>query len=154
MMVYLGISGATVYCRSDSGDPGWSINISDIVLMAEYTTDEGPADDYYLVFVTREAGELFYSSATLSASGINPVLEALEKHFEYSLELKLASVASWASRVLWPPQLAGLEYLEAEDVPPAQGWRELLFRKVKRVRPGYRVSRRLLQSLSSQLPQD
>lgn len=149
MMVYIGISGPTVHCRSDSGDPGWSIRIGNIVLIAEYTTDQGPADDYFLVFVTREEGELFYSSVTLSASGINPVLEELEKHFECSLELKLASVADWASRVLWPPQLAGSEYLEAEEVPRPEGWRERLLRKVKHVRPAYRVSRRILQILSS-----
>jgi hypothetical protein len=149
MMVYLGISGTTVYCRSDSGDPGWSIRISEIVLIAEYTTDEGPADDYFLAFVTREDGELFYSSVTLSASGINPVLEELEKQYGCSLELKLAPVTEWASRVLWPPQLAGSEYLEAEEMPPPDGLWERFIAKVRRVRPAYRVSRRILQILSS-----
>lgn len=154
MMVYLGISDANVHCRSDSGHPGWAIRIGDIVLMAEYTTDQGPADDYFLVFVTREDGELFYSSVTLSATGINPVLEELEKHFGCSLELKLASVTKWASRVLWPPQLAGSEYLEAEEVPQPEGWRERLLRKVRSARPAYRVSHRILQVLSSHTTPD
>jgi hypothetical protein len=153
-MVYLGISGATVCCRSDSADPGWTIRISDVVLIAEYTTDEGPGDDYFLVFVTREEGELFYSSVTLSASGINPVLEELEKQFECSLELKLASVTHWASRVLWPPQLAGSEYLEAEATPPPHGLWGRLLGKVRTARPAYRVSRRILQILSSHPPLD
>jgi hypothetical protein len=154
MMVYLGISDATVCCRSDSGDPGWSINITDIVLIAEYTTDEAPEDDYFLVFVTREDGELFYSSVTLSASGINPVLEELEKQLRCSLELKLASVTDWASRVFWPSELAGSEYLEVEHIPPPQGLWEHLVAKVRIARPAYRVSHRILQILSSHLRPD
>jgi hypothetical protein len=153
-MVYLGISDANVCCRSDSGDPGWMIRISDIVLIAEYTTDQGPADDYFLVFVTREEGELFYSSVTLSASGINPTLEELERQFACSLELKLASVTNWASRILWPPQLAGSQYLEAEDISPPRGLLERLLRKVRTARPAYRVSPRILQFLSSHPPPD
>ncbi len=151
-MIYLGISGPTVFSRSDSTEPGWTIRIGDIVLIAEYTTDHGPADDYFLVFVTREDGDLFYSSVTMSAAGINAVLDQLEQQLGGSLELKLASVKSWASRVLWPPNLAGSEYLEAEEVPAPRGLREQLLRKLKGVKQTYRVSQRLLQTLSENPP--
>ena len=152
-MIYLGISGPTLHCRGDSTDPGWSIRISDIVLVAEYTTDDGPAvDDYFLVFVTREYGELFYSSVTMSAKGINAALEALENQLGNSLELKLSSRRAWASRVVWPQHLAGVEYLEAEEVPPPEGWRERLLTKFKGTRPTYRVSQRILQVLTTTTP--
>ena len=154
MMIYLGISGPTVFCRSDSPEPGWTIRICDIVLIAEYTTDEGPADDYFLVFVTREEGELYYSSVTMSAAGINAVLEELEKQLGFSLELKLASITKWASNVLWPSRLAGAQYLEPVPMPPPQNLRERIARKVKGVRPSYSVSQSLLRELSAIRPSE
>jgi hypothetical protein len=154
-MIYLGISAATIYCRGDSTDPGWTIRIADVVLVAEYTTDQGPSvDDYFLVFVTREYGELFYSSVTMSATGINAALEEIEKHLGGSLELKLSASRRWASRVVWPLHLAGVEYLEAEEAPPPEGWRERLMRKFNGVRPEYRVSHRIIQALTTTGPSD
>lgn len=152
-MVFLGISGPILHCRSDAADPGWSIRTSDVVLVAEYTTDDGPAvDDYFLVFVTREGGELFYSSVTMSATGINAALEELEQLLGGSLELKLFSCRRWASRVVWPPHLANVDYLEAEPVPEPEGLAERLMRKFKGVRPEYRVSDRILQALTTTRP--
>ena len=152
-MVYLGISGQTLHCRSDAADPGWSIRVSDVVLMAEYTTDTGPrADDYFLVFVTRESGELYYSSVTMSATGINTVLEALENQLGGPLELRLFSSRGWASRVVWPSHLANVEYLVPEEVPEPDGIAERLFRRFKSARPEYRVSDRILQALTTTGP--
>jgi hypothetical protein len=149
-VIFLGISGPTLHCRSDAADPGWSIRTSDIVLVAEYTTDAGPAvDDYFLVFVTRESGELFYSSVTMSATGINAVLEDLESQLVGPLELRLFSSRRWASRVVWPQHLANLEYLEVEETPEPDGLGERLFRRFRGVRPKYRVSDRILQALTT-----
>jgi hypothetical protein len=152
-VIYLGISGATLHCRSDASDPGWSIRTGEIVLVAEYTTDDGPAvDDYFLVFVTKEGEELFYSSVTMRATGVNPVLEELEKELGGSLELKLFSSQGWASRVIWPPHLANVEYLEAEEVPPPAGLADRLLRRFTGARPEYRVSPRILQVLTTTRP--
>lgn len=149
-MIYLGISGRTLHCRSDAADPGWSIRTGDIVLVAEYTTDEGPAvDDYFLVFVTRESGELYYSSVTMGATGINTVLEELERQLVGPLELRLFSSRRWASRVVWPQHLANLNYLEAEAMPEPEGLADRLFRRFRGVRPAYRVSDRILQVLTT-----
>jgi hypothetical protein len=127
--------------------------MSDIVLVAEYTTDDGPAvDDYFLVFVTREGGELFYSSVTMSAAGINPVIEELEKELGGSMELRLSSSRRWASRVVWPPHLANVEYLEAQEIPEPEGLAERLLRRFRGVRPEYRVSDRILQVLTTTRP--
>lgn len=152
-MIYLGITGATLNCRSDENDPGWSIRTSEIVLVAEYTTEDGPAvDDYFLVFVTRERGELFYSTVTMRATGINPVLEELEKQLGGSLELKLFSSRRRSSRVIWPPHLVNVEYLEPEETPEPHGFAERLLRKFRGVRPEYRVSHRILQALTTTRP--
>ena len=152
-MVFLSVSGSTLNCRSDSTDPGWSIRIADIVLVAEYTTDHGPAiDDYFLVFVTREYGELYYSSVTMRATGINPVIAEVEKQLGGAVELKLFSTTRWASRVVWPRHLAGVEYLEPEEVAPPAGLTERLIRIFRGVRPKYRVSERILQALTTTGP--
>ncbi|KAA6464550.1 hypothetical protein DYQ86_00840 [Acidobacteria bacterium AB60] len=152
-MVYLWIADSTVHCRSDGTDPGWSIRVSDIVLVAEYTTDSGPAvDDYFLVFVTRESGELFYSSVTMSAAGINTVLEDLEKQLGGALEMRLTASRRWASRVVWPPHLVNVEYLEAEEPPEPEGLAERLMRKFRGAQPEYRVADRILQALTVTRP--
>lgn len=48
----------------------WTLAFEDIVLMAEYKTDEEPdLDDYFLVFVTFEDGATFYATATFYSEG-------------------------------------------------------------------------------------
>ena len=80
-MVYLGISGNTLHCRSDAADPGWSIRVSDIVLVAGkghekvQITREGaaPFDD---VEVAREALGAVGFECEAAGAGVKSALAA------------------------------------------------------------------------------
>lgn len=125
-MIRLSVSDAKLRCHHAVPDQAWSISIGDIVLIAEYTTDEGPqTDDYFLVFVTREQGELYYSNVTMYAAGINEALTELENILGCPLELTLPSSTSWNSRVVWPRDIAGSPYFRYEQVVPEGFWERL-----------------------------
>jgi hypothetical protein len=125
-VVRLSISDEKLHCHNPVANQGWSIAISDIVLIAEYTTDEGPrVDDYFLVFITREQGELYYSILTMYAAGINESLGKLEGTLGCSLELTLHSSTGLNSRVVWPPEVAGSAYFRYEEVVPEGIWDKL-----------------------------
>ena len=122
-MIRLSVSDAKLHCHHATPDQCWSIAICDVVLIAEYTTDDGPqADDYFLVFVTREEGELYYSKVTMYAAGINESLAELENTLGCSLDLALQSSTDLKSRVVWPQKLAGSAYFRYEQVVPEGFW--------------------------------
>lgn len=122
-MIQFSVSDTKLHCRHPNRDQCWSIAICDVVLIAEYTTDEGPqVDDYFLVFITREAGELYYSNVTMYATGINESLTALEGILGCSLELALSSATGLRSRVVWPQEIAGSAYFRYEQVVPEGFW--------------------------------
>jgi len=83
----------------------WQITISNLVCIAEYTTAAGPwADDYFLVFMTRD--ELFYE-ASFYSDGRDVTLESLEMSLGCSLRPELIQSATSSSRVLWPAAVEG-----------------------------------------------
>ncbi|HKF49167.1 MAG TPA: hypothetical protein VKB38_17545 [Terracidiphilus sp.] len=131
-MVQLHVFDAKLHCHDHDQGEGWSIPIRDIVLIAEFTTDQGPqCDDYFLEFVTREQDELFYSYVTMYASGIDDALAKLEAGLRCALELKLPASTEYRSRVVWPPQLAGAEYFRFEQAAPEGVWKRLTTRVKK-----------------------
>jgi len=97
----------------------WSVQARDIVLLAEYTTDEGPfVDDYFLVFVTQPGGGEQYVTASFYAEGSDEVVGRLAECWGAEVGLSLAHSTDWNSRVIWPPELAEQEYFEVIEVPP------------------------------------
>ena len=66
-----------------SGENGrvfWSLPISSTVLIAEYTTNEGPwCDDYFLVFVTIEKDTFYFHTASFYSAGRDETLAALKQ---------------------------------------------------------------------------
>jgi hypothetical protein len=114
----LAADGLTLVYSADKGRVLWSLSITDIVLVAEYTTDEGPAEDYFLVFVTRERGSVLYSTASFYADGREEILKVLANHWREPVELALASSTRWKSRIVWPPKLAEEEYFAASEIVP------------------------------------
>lgn len=125
-MVSVAVADDKLYCRDRSDGSGWAIRAEDIVLVAEYTTTDGPNDDdYFLVFVTRENEEVFYSIVTMAAAGMSEALQALEQHLHAPLELTLESCRQRASCVLWPKDLAGTAYFEYVEVEPAGVWEKV-----------------------------
>lgn len=151
-MILLAISDGKLHCRDQADTTRWSIAIHDLVLIAEYTTKQRPdCDDYFLVFVTRESGELFYLEVTGCAGGIPEVFEKLETCVGCGLDLTLQSSTDWASRVVWPQALAGSAFYEFEEVVPLS-WREKIRSRFKGRRVTHRVAEPVLRFLSESAP--
>lgn len=95
-------SDATLSYRSGVGD--WTILISEIRLIAEYTNSDGPwIDDYFLVFLTAPEGGRH--EASFYAKGREAALGTLEKRIGARLECGLCGSTDYRTRILWPTDL-------------------------------------------------
>ena len=98
----LAIQGGTLY-YSHSGAEVWSLPVGSLVLIGEHTTDRGPwFPDYSYVFIgglpPRDYEAPMYA---------NPeILRDLGSVLGATLVPGLADRTDFASRVIWPPQLA------------------------------------------------
>lgn len=109
--------------RDANGHLLWHINTKDIVLVAEYTTNEGPyGDDWFLVFAVGHKKPLFFTCA-VNSSGMETTLEFLRTRF--AIALKLSNSTDWNSIVLWPKQIEGTSLIEFSQREP-RNWRERL----------------------------
>ena len=104
--------------RSRSAIHGdWDLPVADVRLIGEATDQSGPfADDYFLCFAT---GPGMWLEAPFYAEGRDVFLAALGARLGSPLEPCLCDSADFASRVLWPPPLAGEPLFRYEDVPPS-----------------------------------
>lgn len=119
MAVRLETVGSELRCVDESGTVPWTVSINDIILVAEYTTDEGPlADDYYLIFCTIEAERAVFATCTFYAGDRDAALRSLSDRLGSPLELGLCGSTVWASRVLWPPRMAGQQYFTFKAAEP------------------------------------
>lgn len=97
----------------------WQVAVDGVLILAEYTTNEGPwADDYFLLFVESDNGKLSVARASLYSDGIEEVLRDLRQRWAANIETRLHNSTEWKSRVLWPPELAGTEYFDFKEVEP------------------------------------
>ena len=95
-----------------NGSPLWKLPIAALVLIGEYTTNEGPCkDDYFIEFVSVEDGKAFFSTVSFYAEGRDQAFAALEKTLNRPLTLELYASTDWNSRVVWPPSLSGRPFL-------------------------------------------
>jgi hypothetical protein len=105
--------------RSSKGELLWECPLDSIVLMAEYTTNEGPfVDDYFLVFVSIENGKQYIATASFYSDGRDEIVEQLSLKWGVRVELGLSHSTEWNSRILWPPEIAGRDYFSFREVPP------------------------------------
>jgi hypothetical protein len=121
------VSGSTLRCVAHpqggnhaGSETIWSIDINDIILVAEYTTDEGPyLDDYFIVFVDDEGGRAYVRSCSIYSEGLDNALELLETNLGMQVKPQLVRSTHWDSRVLWPPNLNGNDYFQFKVVAAA-----------------------------------
>jgi hypothetical protein len=114
---HLRVRELNLECVDATGMLRWSLPTASIVLVAEYTTNEGPfVDDYFLVFVTVEEGKLYFSTCSVSA-GVEEALSVLQERLGSPIQLGLQVSTEWRSRIAWPPKMAGREYFTFTDVP-------------------------------------
>lgn len=98
----------------------WRTPISSILLIAEYTTNEGPyVDDYFVEFWSLEDGSVLRARASFYAAGINDTFARIAAELKEDLTFGLTGSTEWASRIMWPPELAGHPYFDFREVKPA-----------------------------------
>jgi hypothetical protein len=128
MGMNLEIVDESIQCSRD-GERLWRTAISDVVLLAEYTTSEGPwGDDYFLLVKSIENGHLMEARVTDISGGFEQFLVALSRYWKTPLQLGLVQSTEWSSRVLWPPTLAGEKYFKLTPVAPDGFWERVKFR--------------------------
>src|SRR5262245_501310 len=95
------LDNGVIHYEAPSGEL-WSLSASELKVVGEYTTDNGPfVDDYYLVFIT-SAEEGWYE-LSMYANGITEFLVQLAELLDGAdLTSQLANSAVFASRILWP----------------------------------------------------
>jgi hypothetical protein len=109
--------------RDESGHLLWHIKSESIVLVAEYTTNEGPfGDDWFLVFAVANKNPWFFTCSVYS-EGAERALEFLQARF--GATPKLTNSTEWKSAVLWPKTIAGAPLIEFSQREP-HNWRERL----------------------------
>ena len=105
--------GEAIAYHSAIGD--WSVRISEVRLIGEYTNSDGPyVDDYFLVFLT--APENGWHEASFYAKGRDQMLEVLSRSIEAHLECGLCNSTHHKSRIMWPPHCKDQELMEV--LPP------------------------------------
>ena len=85
----------------------FSIPLSEVAVIGEFTTDNGPfIDDWFLVFVLRDGSDWF--EASMFAEGIEPLRQQLSETLGASFGGdSLVFSTDFASRIVWPPALVG-----------------------------------------------
>jgi len=147
----LRIRQSNLECLGTSANPLWTVTIDSIILIAEYTTNEGPhVDDYFLVFVTAEENKLFFSTCSFYVDGQDEALSDLQKLLGSSIQLSLQGSTEWRSQVVWPARIAGSEYFTFAEIPP-----KTLLERVKKSLLGptqeYAISKPVRDYLEEQL---
>jgi hypothetical protein len=97
------VGGAVVYRVSGAG---WTVNLADVRLIGEYTTENGPfVGDYFLVFLTAEQSGWY--EASLYATGLDSFLTELGVALGAPIRLALCGSTDWKTRAFWPPSVEG-----------------------------------------------
>jgi hypothetical protein len=94
---------------------GWQFPVYELRVVGEYTTVDGPADDYFFVFVTENQ----WFEASFYANGRDSFLSGLGTLLGHKLECGLTYSTSLMSRVLWPVHLQGKPMFDL--VPETEG---------------------------------
>lgn len=147
-MILLEICDSKLNCYRDKQENefsertlSWSVEIDDILLIAEYTTNEGPyCEDYFLVFVTKPN----IYQCTFYAEGTNTIIEQLSAIFNKPLQLKLCDSTDWKSNVIWPTQLEGNEYFHFTKIKPNK-----LLSKIRAVLLGPQLEYKIAQPIQN-----
>ena len=90
--------------RRPSGDT-LSVSISDVAVVGEFTTPDGPGVDWYLVLVLR--GSDHWHQFSMYAEGTETLCDKFSKFWNSRVQVGLANRTDLASRIMWPPELVG-----------------------------------------------
>jgi hypothetical protein len=111
---HIRLDGDVIRYRS-SAYGNWDLAVSDVRMVGERTNQSGPfADDYFFCFAT---GPGMWQEASFYAEGRDEFLDALGAKLGAPLFVGLCHSADFASRILWPPSLAGQAMFDHVPVP-------------------------------------
>lgn len=114
----LRVRESNLECLDPTGTVRWAVPIGALVLVSEYTTNEGPLiDDYFLVFVTVEDGIFYFSTCSFYSRGVDEALSILQERLGSPVQLRLQGSTEWCSRVVWPVKMSECEYFTFTPVP-------------------------------------
>ncbi len=148
----LDIAQSALEYRNSQHELVWQMPVDNIVLMAEYTTNEGPwLDDYLLVFVAADGDRLNLATASFYADGRDEIVSKLAERWKVKIELSLFNSTEWTSRIVWPPAMVGEQYFDFSEVQPKR-----LLERLRRFAFGpayeYSPTRSVREFLLSQTP--
>lgn len=98
---------------------GWSVELAEIRLIAEETI-EAMGDDWFIHLALQSE----WYSFPFYAAGFQEFWDRLAERFP-GMELELFRSASFASRVLWPPELRGKPLFDYQPEANPPFWRRL-----------------------------
>jgi hypothetical protein len=109
------------------------VDLNAVVLVGEFTTEDGPFADDHLLAIWLENGRVI--ELPVVTAGIAELLQRLNSLAGANVEIALAAQSSFASRVMHPPALAGRELFEFAAV--RKGVAGLIFKNAveRRLRP-------------------
>jgi hypothetical protein len=117
----LGVSGGALEYRDQRGHLLWCLKPENIVLVGEYTANEGPfGDDWFLVFAIANKTP-YFTTCSIDSDGRDEALEFLRTRF--AIEPKLTNSTEWKSVVLWPRAIEGAELFTFSQREP-RIWRK------------------------------
>jgi hypothetical protein len=114
---------------SIDGKEVWSLQVEDLRLIGEHTTDHGPfVDDYFLMFVAGDPARVCTAPMYAGPS----LFTELSAYMGADLVCGLAHRTDFASRVVWPVEMEGRPLLSHAPVRRGRG---LLNRLMDRLFP-------------------
>jgi len=95
--------GSIVYAANEK--EMWRAEARQFAIIGEYTTPNGPADDYFWVFLKPDGS---WFEASFYSDGEESFRTGLANHLAADLQHGLCNSTDYESRVLWPRELEGL----------------------------------------------
>ena len=107
------------------GGADWVIPLARLLVIGEYTDDNGPhVDNHFLVFVTHLGPS--WLEASFHAEGRDVFLSELGQKVGMELECQLYDSGGLNSRVMWPPEIENQPLFEfCRDLPQSGLWERM-----------------------------
>lgn len=117
-------------------------NINVVIAIGEVATATGPFQStHYLLFITRTK---FCHSIPTDSNGFNNLIEYVGSTLDISTFIRLANVTSYKSRLVYPKEFEGIEFMKTQVIKT----RNILDRLLMMV--GLRDSRQVIMTTEAQ----